>query len=650
MRWLALILALLAQMAPGPALADMFPDAGNAKLPEAQINLGVAAAGNPAKFDPLCDGRTTDAEVNAGTAYDCTAAINSAAAVVVNGLTANVQLQPGIYYVKDTINLLSGQTLIGAGRSRTIIRVRDTFNPAAQAVIKVAAAPAFNGLWPGVRDLTINFSQAINQSVRANFQLLGSCTSSNTGTGCKYPPAILLMGGRTYLDRLRIDKAWDGIASNSVATVNSPGGDGNSTINIHDMQISASNTGLWIDGPLDTSYIERFHFWSFGTAGLPLEDLQKDGLTDCLRIGNMDGLVGVNMFCHMANMHFINSVVNPGDGVAGTLTNVTLDHGSRFIYELGNILEVTNLVQSGGHAGEGMAVPPNCQLTVNTVANPASRLMISHYWVQNALETPVCVYSGVLQIDNVRVISFDDRPSVILNGGVLYMRNAVWPSSGAAVRLAPIIWQQSGTMVLSGHTDVGPTAGGGGLGLRVDVDSGNHNLTDLNFNGYGVSFGCGATAGYCFSGKPLGFFDLPAHSFAMSATPSIAGSSDFAVLNHATSGQWWLRGNKVEFWLREEFDSNAYTTGTGFKILTTMPAGIDTLPRTCSLSRFDKVAGYTALEPRCVALNNAGGTATDFQFWFPVPGGTKTDLTRAANILPSVADYLFFLQGWYPIR
>lgn len=638
---------LLAVLVAWPAYADMFQDGSNSKFPEAQYNLGIGAAGNPKDFDPLCDGRTTEAEVTAGTAHDCTAAINSAAAVTVGGVTANVKLQAGVYYITNTLNILSGQTIVGEGRSKTRIRVRDTFNPAAQGVVLTAGNPTDRG--GGLRDLTISFDQPTTQGSRAAFQLLGSCTSGSGGTGCKYPAAVVLMGGRTMFQNTRIERAWDGIAANSVASVNSPGGNGNSVIRVLYLEMSALNNGLWLDGALDESQVEGFHFWPFGisSASALYAGVIQDGVTDCMRIGGADGFRATNLFCHAANLHFVPSVVTAGDAIGGgAFVNVSLDHGGRLIFNAANNLTVVNLVQS---AGAGLAVPPNCSLTI-AATNPGDRMMITNYWVQNHYETPVCVTSGALHLAEARIINYADKPSVTVAGGVLYMRDVHWGNNGATVRTAPIIKQTAGSMVLSGHTNSGPTVGGGGVAIETTTD--NNTLTDIDMGGYGLSFGCGpTTAGWCFTGTPLGFYDLPTYPFTMTATPTFTGTTDFAPANATTSSQWWLRGNKVEFWLRSAFDTNAHTTGTDFRIQTTLPTSLSGLgsSRTCVLSNYQKLAGYTALEPRCSLINNAGNTASDINFNFPVPGGTITTVARA-NIPASTTGFLFGISGWYPVR
>jgi len=636
-RPLALLLALLASL---PAAAQQVPnpmsrDGVNADLPQAQTNLAIPAAGNPAKFDALCDGRTTEAEVANNTAHDCTAAINSAAQVTLNGATVNVQLQPGRYYIKDTINLLLGQTLLGAGRAKTHLEIRDTFNPAATAIIAMNGDPASGGQMGGIRDLTISFAQAINQTSRANFQPLGTCTSNNAGTGCKYPPAVRTLGGRAHLVNLKIEKAWDGVTGVGIA-------------NLRDMQMSAFNIGLGIDGPKDTTYIERFHFWTWGfSSASPIYGVFRDGNTDCMRMGDMDGFAGVNLFCHASNMRFIPSAINLGDAVAADLSNVMLDAGGRFIVEAANNMRVTNMVQSAG--SDTYAGAPNCSLTMNTATRTGDRLIITNYWVQNHFDTPICLYAGTLQMTQSRIVGHHDKPSVLLDGGVLVMRHASWASAGATPRTAPVIHQKAGSMILSGHSFGVPIAPGGGVVVQIEDNIG-HALTDMNFGGFGISLGCGSTTpGYCFGATPVGFYDLPDYAFSQTVTPTFTGATDFAPANKSTAGQWWLRGNKVEFWLREEFDTNAYTTGNNFVLQTTMPVGASALgsSRTCAAQRFDKVTW--TVPPRCAIGDNAGGTASDISFNFPVSGGAITNMVRA-NMPASTADFLFAISGWYPIR
>jgi hypothetical protein len=641
--WLALALLLAL-----PARADMFPDADNAKLPEAQINLGIPAVGNPAVFDPLCDGRTTDPEVNAGTAHDCTAAINSAAAVTVNGATVNVQLQPGRYYLTGPISLLTGQTLTGAGRSKTFLRVRDTFSPSAQGVVVVSGNPPDKGA--GVRDLTIQFNQPTTQGSRAAFQNIGSCTSVEGGTGCRYPPAVLLSGGgRNIIQNVRIERAWDGIATDSVATVNSPGGLGNSVLRLFYVEIGALNTGLWIDGPKDVSMIEGYHFWNFGIAASTAlyTGVFKDGANDCMRVGNVDGWEVANSFCHGGNVHFVNTVL-PGLNGAGAaqMTNFSLDSGARLIVDSLDSLSVSNFSASGL---AGVTVPPKCLITMNVPTAGTPRVLMTNVYMPHTSETSVCVYGGTLLLEGARINNFVDKPSVLVDGGALILRDAGWATNGGVVRTAPVVKLVSGILALVGNTMTGPTAGGGGVAVEVAAN-GSHTISGSNFGGYGMSFGCGpTTAGYCWGAAPAGSYDMPDYPFAMVTTPTILGSTDFAPVNRGTAGSWWLRGNKIEFWLREEFDSNAYTTGTNFSIATTMPPSGNGLGRSCTLSRFDKVAAYT-VPPFCGLVNNTGGTATQVNFGLPVPGAGQLSLTRAANMLPSVANYLFFLQGWYPVR
>lgn len=155
----------------------------------------------------------------------------------------DVVMPPGTYYVTDTITVPAGKRLRGSGRHKTIVRVPSSFTSSAQGVIGLQ-----NGSEPGgsVEDISIVFFQP-DTNARAGL--------------IQYPPAISAVSSpRFALRRLRIENAWNGI--------DMKGNSGGS--NIEDVEISAFNIDLDIDGSLDSVKISKWHAWPFGLTARPM--------------------------------------------------------------------------------------------------------------------------------------------------------------------------------------------------------------------------------------------------------------------------------------------------------------------------------------------------------------------------------------------
>lgn len=159
-----------------------------------------------------------------------------------------VFIPPGIYLVSSVLTLgPAEQTLYGAGRSETFIKVSTAFdlNPVTSpAVFNVyRPVPSTDPTETFISDLSIDFTHP-GAALRA------SLTS--------YPPAIRAHGKpRCRFERLRITQAM--IAFD--LTGNSGGTD------LDDVEVSSFVYGIQLDGSLDSVKISRWHQFPFSCTG-----------------------------------------------------------------------------------------------------------------------------------------------------------------------------------------------------------------------------------------------------------------------------------------------------------------------------------------------------------------------------------------------
>jgi len=161
---------------------------------------------------------------------DDTAAINGALG---SGHTVYLPATTACYLTKAPLVMNTpDQLMYGDGRTRSRICVSSTFSG---GVIKFTSGEP----GPQLRDLGVIFTQP---------------DSASRDSMTQYQPAIYAQNTpRFKIQRMRISRAWDGIDM----TGNSGG------VMIDDLEISAFDKGVWVDGSQDTVRLNQIHDWPF---------------------------------------------------------------------------------------------------------------------------------------------------------------------------------------------------------------------------------------------------------------------------------------------------------------------------------------------------------------------------------------------------
>jgi len=161
---------------------------------------------------------------------DDTAAINMALG---SGHTVYLPATTACYHTTAALLMsIQDQLMYGDGRARSRICVTSSFSG---GVIKFTSGEP----GPQLRDLGIIFTQP---------------DSSSRSSMTQYQPAIYAESTpRFKMQRIRISRAWDGIdmTGNSGGAV------------IDDLEVSAFDKAIWVDGSQDTVRLNQIHVWPF---------------------------------------------------------------------------------------------------------------------------------------------------------------------------------------------------------------------------------------------------------------------------------------------------------------------------------------------------------------------------------------------------
>jgi hypothetical protein len=220
---------------------------------------------------------------------------------------APVDAGVGRFRLTRGLKVRAGQVLRGESSRACSFLIDHEFDGSAPAVIDL------QGPEPGgeLRDLSISFSQP---------------TTIERARLLSYPAAIRAAGvPRFKLSRLRIERAR--------VAIDMRGNSGGATID--DLEISAFDKAIWIDGSLDSVKITRLHVWPFGVTKLQ-RAIYDDANNEGLRVGRCDDLtVSQSLLFGLRKA----AVFYRGDkGAAfGTLMGVDFDHCGGLICEAGNI-------------------------------------------------------------------------------------------------------------------------------------------------------------------------------------------------------------------------------------------------------------------------------------------------------------------------
>jgi hypothetical protein len=202
---------------------------------------------------------------------------------------------PGYYKLNDGVTgTTPGQVIAGFGRESSGFVMDGTFNLGAEAVFLASSGETGTEL----RDVGMEFYQP-SVTDRANL--------------IHYPPAFKVVGSpRARVIRCRISKAWQGI--------NMAGNQGGATI--QDVEMSAFDFGIWIDGALDAMRVDNFHYFPFDFVNdSSLVSVFRDGANFAMLVGRCDvlKLSGFMSICRGGAIHFYRGTFPGLEGFAQAL-------------------------------------------------------------------------------------------------------------------------------------------------------------------------------------------------------------------------------------------------------------------------------------------------------------------------------------------
>ena len=438
----------------GPLGAGTFPDAptdGTTYGRQSGAWVGVL---------PLADAPVTVLHFGADPSgvADSTAAFQAALAT-----GGNVYVPAGSYLIKAQLTLGNGQEMYGDGRGLTTLLIDQTFSPTATGVISLTGREQLS---PCVRDFAIRFAQPSDQSSRANFKTLAAGGTSGTGgTGVMYPPAIIITtANRFRIYRLRISRAWNGIAN---AAGNTIGG-----FFIRDIEISALNVGLALDNSFDFGHISGWHHWSFDLSP-SLVTVSQDGNMFAARFGDTGEVDGINItdFSSFVGRMAIRSATWM------SFTNLNFDNNSATLeISGGQFIQIANVYFTGSSAG---TANPNAQLTIT-----GGNVFIVNHRASSAGPL-INVSGGALLISGGQLVAANPAGSIaVQSGGLMEIKNTqLSANTGAGAWTVPLINVTGGNVSFTSNRVTSPSVGDVGA-LVIATDSVYHSVADNYWNGW----------------------------------------------------------------------------------------------------------------------------------------------------------------------
>jgi len=237
----------------------------------------------------------------------------------------HVNLSVGNFIVTDQLVMRTpGQMLTGNGRAATRIHISSNFNMSAQGVIVFNTGEE----GPQIADLGIYFAQP---DTNISSELIS------------YPVSIYAVNTpRFTLSNLKITNALNGI--------NMTGNCGGAFINL--LELSAYETGIEIDGSMDTVRINQYHFYNFDMTSNQVNIFYSSG-TKALNIGRVDGLF-IDEFLNISNLG-----MNIYEGASGApwiyMSNSGFDTFNGIQISAGSIQVVNSYItMQGGNPLQGV--------------------------------------------------------------------------------------------------------------------------------------------------------------------------------------------------------------------------------------------------------------------------------------------------------
>lgn len=512
---------------------------------------------------------------------------------------SDVYLPSGTYKVTDMITLPTGRTIRGAGRTKSIIQVPNTFNMGALGVVRMGTAE------PGATmlDIGIDF-------IQPDVTTKGSMTA--------YPAAIYAVGSaRFILDRVRISGGWDGI--------NATGNIGGAYLGF--LEIGAINKGIQFGSALDFVHGGHWHIWPFGFSSVNrLTAWTAAGVTG-LTTTQMDGLEIGSISAFQAKLDFLSSVATlpiqigrvslDGNGSTLTDTNFSLLIGS--LYTTKDTGSVTPSITAS--TGSNIVIEALDQSVASSsddiVVNAAgARLVInSGDSIQNSLGySAFAVSNGILDLHNIR------------------MKHA--PSGTRTV--ATVSQTASGALRMSGNQWSGKNAVVGPA-LSVVADHVLNFIAGNDFVDWPVTFPAAFVQGEYGPNKITSFTAVPTVGFAT--------NGDFVPSYTSRDTAYKILGDgTIWFETFVQFDTNAFTTASGaFQIATGLPAQ-PVRDITIALGDLSNVTFGTGVLAGAVINSFKNVLLRELTSNAPVGNMTTT------HILPSKTGILVRVAGTYRFR
>lgn len=493
--------------------------------------------------------------------YDTTLRTGTSCDTILNALlsisgVSKVIVPEGDYLISDMVTVPSRKQLLGISPDLTIFHVNENFEETATSVVKL------QGVEPGgtLDNFYIKAYQDTTNSVRANLT--------------QYPPLIDATDcPRHHIGHIRLSGGIVGVD----ATGNSGG------FNWEFIEVGCFDGGVKIDGSLDFCAIGRIHSWPFDFSGTNLyNDVWSDGSTRAAEFGKIDSLSLSFLQVFRSSVH----ITGTDTSLEMNILDCKLDGDKSFIEVEGRRLNITNLYKTRG------ALPNTGPAIIMT----GGKLTVSEADISENISG-----SG-------RIIDISGDAICEIRGGTLGQRtlneNGIFINSGAGeeaklvldniefdagtgARTADLI-SQNGTSVLV-VTNSRFSSGGTGRVLVTNADNDKNIIANNDFGDYSIASG-GWSQGQYGPNRIAEFSYTPTVSF------STAGDS--VITTTFSSGKWSLKQDSVQFEARVIFNTNAYTTASGFLevSLPVAPSGLDVAPLYIGAwSHVELGAGYSQL-------------------------------------------------------
>ncbi len=256
-----------------------------------------------------------------------------------SGLPVYFPKPPVRYVVDDEITISTpGQIFFGAGRTTSEILIPSTFNLAATGVFRATGGEP----GPQFRDLGLICEQP-DTAVRANL--------------IAYPPVLYMRSApRFAVERCRINTAMIGI--------DAAGGTNSGGALIRDLEISAFNAGIDIDGSLDSWIVDGLRVESFGCTPNTIL-IFTDSTTIGIRSGRCDDLkISNSLFACGPNQ--LKLITTASGSTFGEISNTDFDNWGGLVMNSGK-LSITGGFFSNGVAAAQAIIQTGGQLRLAAV-------------------------------------------------------------------------------------------------------------------------------------------------------------------------------------------------------------------------------------------------------------------------------------------